>query len=262
MGHLVNKARLRAVYDALPLPLRSVARAIHGARVLNPFSRDGKRLRWIRDVYTRFGLDQRRYIFLSIARFCNINRPINGYYFEFGCHEANTFRMAYDTFHHLFNWTYVAFDSFEGLPEIPEEERQEIWKKGKLQTTEEDFVRTVTKHGLPRDAFLTVKGFFNESLTKELRDRLLPRKAAVVYVDCDLYVSTEPVLNFIRDFLQRGTILVFDDWYCFHGDPEKGERRAFREFCNREPDLLFEEFVETNECKAFIYLGKRHGQGG
>ena len=28
--------------------------------------------------------------FFSAARYMNINRPINGYYFEFGCNEANT----------------------------------------------------------------------------------------------------------------------------------------------------------------------------
>ena len=55
---------------------------------------------------------------MSAARFMNINRPIKGYYFEFGCNEANTFRMAYNTFKYYFDLKYVAFDSFEGLPEV------------------------------------------------------------------------------------------------------------------------------------------------
>ena len=86
--------------------------------------------------------------------------------------------------------------------------------------------------------------------------RLLPRKAAVIYVDCDLYESTVPVLKFIKPFLQRGTIIVFDDWNCFHGDPDRGERRAFKEFMDKELRLKFEEFVHTNEAKSFIYLGE------
>ena len=52
-----------------------------------------------------------------------------GYYFEFGCFEANTMRLAFDCFHHLFDWHYVAFDSFEGLPEIGEIDKQAIWEK-------------------------------------------------------------------------------------------------------------------------------------
>ena len=54
-----------------------------------------------------------RFVFLSIARFAHINRPLDGYYMEFGSHEGRTMRLAWRHFQHLFNWDYVAFDSFE-----------------------------------------------------------------------------------------------------------------------------------------------------
>lgn len=250
---LEDRTSLRKLYDALPAPVKAAARVLY---YKFPLSSVYKRDRWIRNVYSRFGHEQRKYIFLSISRFCHINRPITGYYFEFGCHEANTIRMAFDAFHHLHDWTYVAFDSFEGLPEVGEMDRQEIWKKGKLKTSEKDFIRKATRHGIPREKLITVKGFYDASLKDELTSRLLPTKAAVIYVDCDLYESTVPVLGFIKPFLQRGTIIVFDDWNCFHGDPDRGERRAFREFVDREPRLKFEEFVHTNEAKSFIFLGE------
>lgn len=60
-----------------------------------------KRYKWLKSVYLKFTYNQRRYIFLSIARFVNINRPINDYYFEFGCCRGNTMRMAWGTFHFL-----------------------------------------------------------------------------------------------------------------------------------------------------------------
>jgi len=232
------KKLFRRYYDCSPEIVKK------GARKLKKYIQKvvrNRRDNWIRNVYTKFGHDQVRYIFLSIARFCHINRPMNGYYFEFGSHEANTMRMA--------------FDSFEGLPEIAEIDEQEIWEKGKLKTTEGDFVRIVTKHGVPREKLITVKGFYDTSLDEQLKKKLLPAKAAVIYIDCDLYTSTVPVLNFVKDFLQRGTIVVFDDWNCFHGDPDKGERRAFREFRERHPELIFEDFIQTNEAKAFIFLG-------
>jgi O-methyltransferase len=244
---------LRKLYDVLP---ESVKAAVRGLAYKFPLSNVYKRDTWIRNVYSKFGNEQRKYIFLSISRFCHINRPVTGYYFEFGCHEANTIRIAFDAFHHLHDWTYVAFDSFEGLPEVGEIDRQEIWEKGKLKTSEEDFTKMVVRHGLPREKLITVKGFYDASLTDELTSRLLPTKAAVIYVDCDLYESTIPVLEFIKPFLQRGTIIVFDDWNCFHGDPDRGERRAFREFLEREPQMKFEEFVHTNEANSFIYLGE------
>lgn len=172
-------------------------------------------------------------------------------------------RMAWDAFHHLFDWHYVAFDSFEGLPDISAIDRQEIWKKGKLKTDEEVFLATCHRHGMPAERLSTVKGFYDETLTPELRNRLGPRKAAVVYVDCDLYLSTVPVLDFVKDFLQPGTIIVFDDWNCFLADPDRGERRAWREFLEREPNLKFEEFSSTGMQKAFVFVGwkARHAPG-
>jgi O-methyltransferase len=214
---------------------------------------------WMESEYQPFRAQARKSLFMSLAVFCNHNRPINGYYMEFGSHKGHTMRLAWDAFHSLFDWTYVAFDSFEGLPEIQEIDRMEIWREGSLKTAEEDFIRLVAEHGMPREKLVTVKGFYDQTLTPELKERLLPTRAAVIYVDCDLYTSTVPVLEFARHFLQRGTVLVFDDWFCFYGDPDRGERRAFREFQERYPGLVFQEFVRTNEAQAFIFLGERDG---
>src|SRR5215472_8513963 len=207
----------------------------------------------------QFRNDSRRNIFRSIAIFCRHNGPLHGYYMEFGCHKARTMRLAWDVCHAEHDWIYVGFDSFEGLPEIQEIDQMPIWQKGSCAFAEEEFLHTVLEHGIPRERLITVKGFYQQSLTAELRERLLPKKAVVVYIDCDLYASTVPVLEFIKDFLQRGTVLVFDDWFCFFGDPERGERRAFREFCERNPNLIFESFIQTSEIKSFIYLGSQGG---
>ena len=216
----------------------------------------GKR-EWILGPHESFRARARHDVFMSISIFCFHNQPIDGYYFEFGCHKARTMRLAWDTFHSLYDWTFVAFDSFEGLPEMDAADSMPMWKKGDLKTSETDFVNLVTRHGMPKERLKTVKGFYNESLTPALRDELLPQKAAVVYIDCDLYSSTITALNFAKDFLQTGTVLVFDDWFCFYGDPTKGERRAFAEFRERNPELIFEDYIQTNEAKAFIYLGKK-----
>lgn len=217
-----------------------------------PFTRPYQQRSWVKNSYNRHTQRMMEYTFLSIARFAHINRPIEGYYLEFGCHEARTMRLAWKHFRHLFNWDFVAFDSFEGLPEIQEIDKQQIWSKGRLATTEKTFVSVVTQAGMPPERLTTVKGFYDQSLTREVQERLLPRKAAVIYVDCDLYASTVPVLSFIRPFFQRGTVLVFDDWNCFCADPDRGERRAWREFLEANQDLQFEAFVQTDIAKAFI----------
>jgi hypothetical protein len=199
---------------------------------------------------------QRKYIFSCIARFCYLNSLNDGYYLEFGCHKARTMRLAWEHTGALFNWTYVGFDSFAGLPEISEIDRQPIWKKGSLATSETAFITMALEAGISPERLRTVKGFYDRSLTPALAETLLPRKAAVIFVDCDLYRSTVPVLAFAKQFLQPGTIIVCDDWFCFYGDPERGERRAWGEFRRANPELRFTEFIHTNEAQAFIYLGE------
>ncbi|MFZ1220974.1 MAG: TylF/MycF/NovP-related O-methyltransferase [Chthoniobacterales bacterium] len=198
---------------------------------------------------------QREYIFFSIARFCSLNSLRDGYYFEFGCHNARTMRLAWEHTGALFDWLYVGFDSFAGLPEISEIDRQPIWKEGALATSETDFIAMTLDAGMPPERLRTIKGFYDQSLTPALAETLLPKKAAVIFVDCDLYQSTVPVLAFARQFLQPGTIVIFDDWFCFCGDPERGERRAWGEFREANPELRFTEFIHTNEAQAFICLG-------
>lgn len=248
---------LRRLYRSLPTGLRQgLMPAAHWLRQwLDPVAR-GRHV-WLRDCYSRFGMEIRDRIFLSIARFCHINRPIEGYYFEFGCHSARTMTLCWKHTRYLFDWTYVGFDSFEGLPDIGADERQQIWAKGRMKTAEDEFIAAVAAAGMPRDRLITVKGFYDKSLTDKLAQRLLPKKAAAIYVDCDLYASTVPVLSFIRPFLQPGTVIVFDDWNCFIGDPEKGERRAWAEFLATNPRLRFEPFVSDGETQSFIFLGEK-----
>ena len=71
-----------------------------------------------------------------------------------------------------------------------------------------------------------VQGYFHQSLTPEIKKRFDMERAALVMVDCDLDQSTVPVLDFIGDLLQEGTVILFDDWYCFGTTSEHGETRA------------------------------------
>lgn len=158
----------------LPPAFLDIARRLRGALPFWAMTRKG---RWIRREYCQFGQDQRDFVFMSIARFLHINRPVPGYYFEFGCNEANTIRKAWDHFQHLFDFTYVGFDSFEGLPAIAEADQQLIWKRGKLAFAEERFIRRVRGHGVPAGKLRTVKGFYDVSLTRKLKDSLLPARA-------------------------------------------------------------------------------------
>lgn len=216
--------------------------------------KEADKAEWVNEELGRFRRESLRSIFFALARFAHTNRPLDGYYFEFGCHGATTMRMAYDAFHHLFDWDYVAFDSFEGMPEPEGIDRETFLTGGMNQTSQADFRRLCREHGIPDEKLITIEGFYESSLSESTAARLLPRRATVVYVDCDFYSSAAAALAFSKQFLQRGTVIVFDDWNLYFGDPDRGERRAWREFLEAEPGLRFEPFVSTSEAASFVCL--------
>ena len=72
-------------------------------------------------------------------------------------------------------------------------------------------------------------------------------------IDCDLYESTVPVLDFLTDLVGQGTVLIFHDWFRFKGRPDCGEQRACREWLARNPQLeLIEYWREGPQAVSFL----------
>lgn len=119
------------------------------------------------------------------------------------------------------------------------------------------FVGIVKKAGVSATKVIPVKGWYEQSLTCDVkRDHRLNR-AAVIHVDCDLYSSTAEVLTFIEDVVQPGTIITFDDGYVFRDEkkPEDfGEQKAFNQWALRH---AFQDFYEFSTTKAFIMTATR-----
>ena len=72
-------------------------------------------------------------------------------------------------------------------------------------------------------------------------------------IDCDLKEPTELALNFSKSVLQKGTIILFDDYIYYKGNENKGEFGAFKRFKNENPNLKFREAFEYGYgSRAFI----------
>jgi hypothetical protein len=147
--------------------------------------------------------------------------------------------------------SFFAFDSFEGLPETDKEDG--YFEEGTFNTSEEDFKRIVKKNtGYKLSEENIIKGFYNNTLTDNLRETL--PKVGIVHIDVDLYSSTIEVLNFIKPLLVKGSLLIFDDWYCFPGGSEAGERKAFMEFSNDNSGFEFEEWKNYSTFGKSIFV--------
>ncbi|MEM7653494.1 MAG: TylF/MycF/NovP-related O-methyltransferase [Pseudomonadota bacterium] len=108
------------------------------------------------------------------------------------------------------------FDSFEGLPEDWTghlETRGAFSQKGKLP----EVPGNVRLH----------KGWFDETLGKWTAEN--PDKVGFLHVDCDLYSSTMTILEGLKDRLQVGTIITFDEYLNYPGW-RVHEYKAWQEF--------------------------------
>ena len=176
------------------------------------------------DVAKAYAFKQR--FFWTVFKALDFN-GIDGDYVEFGSHGGMTFRLAHDQIRqrkikrHL--W---AVDSFRGLPNaLNELDSHPKWKLGAMQTRVDKFHKICRSHGIAREAYTVIEGFYDETLPNLPRNAA-PNNIALVYIDCDLYSSTEAVLNFIRPRLKHGMILAFDDYFCWSADQVSGERLA------------------------------------
>ena len=95
---------------------------------------------------------------------------------------------------------FHGFDSFYGLHE--KWGPYDVWH--------------LTLDGIPPNVAPNVTlhtGDFDQSLQKFLEDNR--EKVAFVHIDCDLYSSTLTGLNFLKEWFQDGTVIVFDECMAF-----------------------------------------------
>ena len=186
---------------------------------------------------------------------------IDGDYLEFGCgSNVRSFRLAYKYRNLEYSCPRLfAFDSFQGLPEPQGIDRHPQWEEGAMAVSLAQFHRIMRAEGAKRGDYRTVPGFYADTLDHVAPQDYGIERAAMVFVDCDLYASAASVLRFVADILVDGAILAFDDWFCFNGDSNRGEQRACREFLEANPRLTLSEYLPIGwHGKSFlVHIAKR-----
>lgn len=160
---------------------------------------------------------------------------IRGCYQEYGCYSARTFRIALSEackfgFDEMQFW---AFDSFSGLPEPELKPSLASWSSGAMAMSRDDFLALIHEQGVNADKVYIVEGFYEDTLTRELQQKLqlIAQPIALLNIDCDLRESAASVLSFIPPLIQDGTLVYIDDWFCGYGGKLfNGVAGAFHEF--------------------------------
>lgn len=164
--------------------------------------------------------------------------PFN--YYEFGTGEGNSlkaFLKALKQISKQFNvnldkFNIFLFDSFEGLPEYNDPRNENpAWRKEQFKGTVEQ-IKSIIKKILPEivSNVKFIKGYYEDTLTAELRNSLIDYPPSIVNIDVDYYQSAKTVLEWIYNLAQDGTIFYFDDIWEYLGNLSKGEYRAIDEF--------------------------------
>ncbi|HEY1854486.1 MAG TPA: TylF/MycF/NovP-related O-methyltransferase [Solirubrobacterales bacterium] len=180
------------------------------------------------------------------------SEEIPGDYAEFGVWQGRTFVEAWRIGTKLSrDRRYFAFDSFEGLPETEGIDDTGRWEASEFSFARQSFEARLRRAKVPAAEVEIVEGFYDATLAPG--NSIPLEKVAIAWVDCDLYSSTVPVLEFLEPRLSQGAIVLFDDWFCFKGDPDKGEAKATAEWLEQNPGITLVPWRQFNWAgQAFI----------
>lgn len=148
--------------------------------------------------------EQIRYL-LSLLESC-IDSNIDGAVVEFGCfvgESSKYLRMMLDN--KLSNKQLFVYDSFEGLPELSDYEKNTGWKPGTLKTSADILKHNFIQNGLVPPVI--TKGWFGQ-----LPDSVIPSHIAFAFLDGDFYQSIYDSFTKILPRLSEGAVVVFHDY--------------------------------------------------
>jgi len=182
---------------------------------------------------------------LEVARKDSLHQSLmagRGDVYEFGVWKGDSMKLLRKSFG--LPTRMWGFDSFVGLPETLGDVKQHEWNTHVFRA---DFFNTTrlaeTLGGSDVAAF--IRGFFNESLTPNLRSQRGMGPAEYIDVDCDLYISSRQALDwaFTTGVAVPGTLVGYDDWFV---NP-----------CSKGGEALHP--LETGEGKAHTEIAEKHG---
>ncbi|MDA9886377.1 TylF/MycF family methyltransferase [Flavobacteriaceae bacterium] len=151
--------------------------------------------------------------------------------------------------------TFHLLDTFDSMPENNEGETQ--FAKDTFTTNLKSVKEKVENNNKLKLKIKFYKGLFVNQ-TIEFNRSFKNRKIAIANIDCDLAMSTTDALNMIEDKIDIGTILLFDDYNAFNADKNKGQRLAFKKFCNNT-NFEFEKFFTYHLVgQSFLTIGKKN----
>ncbi len=197
---------------------------------------------------------------------------IKGDYIEFGTFEGTSLIAAYyankstSKVDNLIihtkppERTFIGFDSFEeGFKYFDNQDKHHNWKEKNLQSSYDKVVKRLGK--INKNSFKLVNGFVEETLPKLIKNKNKIenhqiKHASVILFDMDLMNPTIKALDYIKDKLSMGSILIFDNFYMYQCNPSKGEMGALNKFLKKNKNIELMQFGTYGIC-GIVYIVKK-----
>lgn len=190
-----------------------------------------------------------KYMAIKKALYLTALDKVEGDYLEFGVFTGSSFICAMRTHKSLrylgdIETNFHGFDSFEGFGEISEYDRHSFYIDNTFKVDSKKIIKEIEKYGKGINVKIT-KGFFSQTIKgKDSKNNFNIDKIRCILIDCDLKDSTKIALDFSKNSLQQGTIIILDDYFSFRGDSKKGVAGAFNEFCENNLNLKFRKIFD------------------
>jgi hypothetical protein len=173
---------------------------------------------------------------------------VEGAYVEFGVASGNSMRSAEIAEKNTHSKSLgiarvmrelVGFDTFESFRSDSPADVHSTWQGDNfsvpISRVKRRFRRSkdrvsfhamdCSKLGPPSDKYGPIDGYVRSE------------KVALVLFDMDLGGPTEKALDWVASKFQSGTIVIFDEFFAFRGNPLMGEPRAWSLFLERNPRI-------------------------
>lgn len=162
----------------------------------------------------------------TLNQFLQLTGNVEGDTAECGAYEGATSYLicAFIREHEQIK-THHIFDSFEGLSQ-PQKEDGAYWKKGNLSASEENCRNNLSAFGFVE----YYKGWIPDKFP-EVKDL----RFSFVHIDVDLYQPTLDSVEFFYERLNKGAVIICDD-YGFSTCP--GAKKAMDDFFATRPEKL------------------------
>lgn len=118
---------------------------------------------------------------------------------------------------------FYGFDTFNGMPDIEGEYDLGTWEKGDYPGDLDKLKKLFSNSRFEKNVFFK-KGLFKDTLNKVKKFN-----PDFILVDCDYYSSTRDIFLLLKDKLNPGTVIYFDDLWTNFGNKNLGEERFIYE---------------------------------